>query len=1050
MSLNRVMAGACSGVLVTALLFAGAPSALASSPPSSSISAATLSAANLSEIASSFAAEPGYPRQSTLRTYPENLADASVNRGVIRFDEIAPKLNQWMQSSNRISVEVIGESSQGRDLYLITVTAPETPQQTAQQTAWRQKIKENPAAAAADTALQAGYKIPIWFNNNIHGNEWDGTDASLNYVQKLITAPDAEVNALLSTSRIYFTATNNPDGRVGNTRATALGLDPNRDFITNQTPETTAFRDIIGDIQPLYFSDIHGYTNILQIEPCGPPHGENYDYDLFIPHAYASALRIEADVIAAAIPGNTYQSATGGVTTTPTNKLLIPYRDTPSGWDDWPPVFTAQYAAFYGAVAQTMELPLGRVTNVTTNKANAAVNIKVAEVAIKSTIDYVMENKAEMLANQIEIFRRGAAGEALRPISSPVEPGSVPGPTQWQALWGPEDQYTTEFPRAYVIPVGTTQRSATDAATLVDHLINHNVAVTKATSAFVAAGKSYPAGSYIVNMHQPMRGLANALLAAGSDVSLKLPSMYDISAWSLGYLWGATVVRVGNTSNSFNVATTPVAIADPTGVMPAAGSYLTFKPVGSKEIQALNSLLAAGVPVATVADGSVVIAPDQATKVAAAVAQFGIQVKGTNGRELLAPGVHNLKSLRVGYVGGADDLLTLKELGFANPTLVSAALLQAGTVDLANIDVLWMAGNLTFTGAQTVASAQMDAYLAAGKGIVGRGTGANTFANARGLVTATATAGNTSANGIIKVSNNPDGLLGAFGQDYVFVSAPVSFSALGGNTVALQTYGAGNPVLSGHWRSTNATNGPEIAGGKASVITGTSATGSKAIVFGTYPTFRTHPKGMFGDLSRSLFSVALEGTAVVKPSHFDDIAVGAPFFDEIEWLFNEGITEGFQVGNKLLFRPGAAVERQATAAFLYRYEGNGWTPVAGTQTFADVPVTHPFYKEIEWMAFKGLSTGTANPVSGLKPLFKSTDSVSRQAFAAFLFRLAGEPAFSVGTGFTDVKPSHPFYTEISWLASTGISTGFGGGLFKPGATVDRQTTAAFLKRFDAL
>jgi hypothetical protein len=119
---------------------------------------------------------------------------------------------------------------------------------------------------------------------------------------------------------------------------------------------------------------------VLQIEPCGPPHGENYDYDLFIGHAYAAALQIEQDVVAAEIPGNTYRDTVTGATSTTktdTSGIIIPFRDTPDGWDDWPPVFTAQYVAYQGAISYTAELPLGRVSNPETNKANSAVDTAV-------------------------------------------------------------------------------------------------------------------------------------------------------------------------------------------------------------------------------------------------------------------------------------------------------------------------------------------------------------------------------------------------------------------------------------------------------------------------------------------------------------------------------------------------------------------------------------------------------------------------------------------------------------------------------------------------
>ena len=56
--------------------------------------------------------------------------------------------------------------------------------------------------------------------------------------------------------------------------------------------------------------------------------------------------------------------------------------------------------------------------------------------------------------------------------------------------------------------------------------------------------------------------------------------------------------------------------------------------------------------------------------------------------------------------------------------------------------------------------------------------------------------------------------------------------------------------------------------------------------------------------------------------------------------------------------------------------------------------------------------------------------------------------------FTDVPTDHDFYQEISWLARTGVSTGWSGPghtrLFRPYQPVLRDQMAAFLHRLDPL
>jgi CSLREA domain-containing protein len=53
-------------------------------------------------------------------------------------------------------------------------------------------------------------------------------------------------------------------------------------------------------------------------------------------------------------------------------------------------------------------------------------------------------------------------------------------------------------------------------------------------------------------------------------------------------------------------------------------------------------------------------------------------------------------------------------------------------------------------------------------------------------------------------------------------------------------------------------------------------------------------------------------------------------------------------------------------------------------------------------------------------------------------------------GFSDVSTNHLFHNEISWLAITGLGSGFANGTFRPSATVTRGGTAAFLYRMFGL
>lgn len=839
-----------------------------------------------------------YPYQPKLRFFRDNPTgpngEADFNTKypeLLSHPQLAPELTRLMGLSDRVSTQVIGQSTQGRDLYLVTVTAPESEAEVAQQAAWRDKIRNDPHAAKKDASLIANYKTPIWISNNIHGNEWEGTDAALRYIEYLATAPMSEVGSILRNNRIYFSPSLNPDGRTNATRATAIGLDPNRDMITLQTPEATSFVETADAIQAIYNADFHGYTSVLQMEPTGPPHGSNYEYDLYIPHNYALALAVEKHVTQKRIAGNTYWSQagpTGSVTNTETDFIKIPYRDTPSGWDDFPPIFTAQYAAFYGTLTATVEIPKGRTTVAlpTGNRslmspANAVINEEVAYETMVSLVDYLNQPAVakDLVLNQIETFRRAVDGEPKTALNT-GNIADVPGPSQWKEHWDvSDDQEPVTIPRAYVIPVGDDQRSASDANRLVQRLIDIGLEVSKLDADTTVDGTTYAKGSYVIDMHQPLRGLANSLLDLGENISMKLPTMYDISAWSLGYIWGADVAKVGDVTDEPIGSMTRVHSVTPNFEMPKSGEYLNFDLAGVADYQALNALLDEGVDVTMIADGSAVVADTDAAAVAEVAEEFDIAVEKASAADMEAlndPSAKGLTDLKIAYVGNQDDRLSLEELGFNDLVQVTAASLQANPALLDGVNAIWVGSTFTFAsnGSQDAGKAAVQAFVDNGGPILGRTSAALNAASAFGLISATATAGNNSGNGIVAVDTPEGSALEPYKQASSFIYPATSFSNLGPNTKAEQNYAAGNPLLAGHWRSTNATNGPEIAGGNASVISGQHATsGAKSMVFGTAVFFRTHPKGGLSQAARGLFWAA-PGVDAIDPKAEVSVKLG--------------------------------------------------------------------------------------------------------------------------------------------------------------------------------
>ncbi|WDZ84548.1 M14 family zinc carboxypeptidase [Micromonospora cathayae] len=767
-----------------------------------------------------------WPQQNALPVWPDNPADASIPIGVLPYDEIAPKLNALQRASDRVSARVAGKSAGGYDLYAVTVTAPETRTEARRQEAWKRLIEDEPVRARQDRDLLAHYKTPLFVNANIHGNEWEGTDAALRVIEDLATSTSPEVAELLERNRLVFNVTANPDGRVAGTRANGNGYDLNRDLTIVAQPETALIRDLIVDTKPIITLDLHGYVSPTLLHPSTPPHNVNNEYDLFIKHALPNALAIEQDL--------------RGLGYAETQRARIPFRDdAPGVWDDFPPIYVPSFALLQSSIPYTIEAPLNpRGGNLTPAERvrRSGINTDVHEVAIRTSLRYIQEHRTEVLHDQAEVYRRGWAGEPLRDVPD----GFVPG-------WGPEDDYRTTFPRAYVIPTGAGQRSGPAAARLVDLLIDSGGRVWRAKQAFTADGKRYPAGSYVIDLHQPKRGLVNSLLEPGADITDRVNDLYaGPAAWSQGLTWGATVDTLWDTLPDVKLERTWDGQAE--GDLPAGRADLRLDLRDAADLRTVNKLLDAGVAVYRLADGSVVVPGTPANR---KLARAEVRAQGVTFTD--APDGWRgtpLDRVVVGYLGTVEERDTLAELGF--PTRAVTAATLAGTLT-DDVDVLLVAGNLNLANLTVENRAALDRFLARGGGVVGLGTPGASFGNASGLLSVTATAAPGLASGVANIVNQGGPVTGS-AIPHAFVSQPVWFTNLGAGVEVEQTYAA-DPLLAGWW-ATGGVNGQLAAAGQASIVRTVSPAGNGVVLFGTDPTFRLHPKGLQPQLGRAVLWAA--------------------------------------------------------------------------------------------------------------------------------------------------------------------------------------------------
>ena len=176
---------------------------------------------------------------------------------------------------------------------------------------------------------------------------------------------------------------------------------------------------------------------------------------------------------------------------------------------------------------------------------------------------------------------------------------------------------------------------------------------------------------------------------------------------------------------------------------------------------------------------------------------------------------------------------------------------------------------------------------------------------------------------------------------------------------------------------------------------------------------------------------------------FSDVGTNQAFCAEIEWMKQSKISTGFNDGT---YQPVAPVTRQAMSAFMARF-ADAVLAECTEPPFIDVPIDHPFCKEIQWMKEEEISVGFDDGT------YRPAINVTRQAMSAFMARLAqatlGNCRFSTAP-FSDVPTDHPFCEEIQWMKDNGISTGFNDGTYRPSIDVTRQAMSAFIYRLNNL
>ncbi|MFQ5563030.1 MAG: M14 family zinc carboxypeptidase [Parvularculaceae bacterium] len=429
--------------------------------------------------------------------------DAFIGYGLgdkpVRHDIMVAYLRTLARRSDRITVETIGYSHEGRPILSFVVTAPEN----------QARIDEIRAAHLArldPSAPDSAGPVVVWLNYGVHGAESAGMDASIPTLYHLAAAQGEEIEAILRDTVIVIIAIFNPDGhsrRVNHVyayggdvavanpaheqhnlwmeaRTNHYWFDLNRDWLLLTQPESRAWIDVWHKWKPNVSADFHemGSGATYYFHP-GVPKRKNP----LVPDRERELLSSIAEGHAARLDemGELYTSE--------------------EGFDNFYIGKGSTYPSINGGVGILFEAAAARGGAIDTDNGlrTYAQNIRIHFNTSLTTIAGARENSEDLLAYQRGFF--ADAENAAR--SHPV--------------------------KAYVFSAGEDEARIDMFLQL---LARHRVKAYALARDVIVNGKTYAAGnSFIVPMRQPQFTMIRGLFDRVTEFEENI--FYDVSGWTL-------------------------------------------------------------------------------------------------------------------------------------------------------------------------------------------------------------------------------------------------------------------------------------------------------------------------------------------------------------------------------------------------------------------------------------------------------------------------------------------------------------------------------------
>ena len=493
---------------------------------------------------------------------PDDFLRFGVGDQPIRHDQMVEYLRLVAGKSDRMTVETIGYSHEGRPILFITVSSPENLARV-------DEIRDAHLRQVNGAPLDTDQPVVTWVNYGVHGAEASGMDAAVPTVYHLAAAEGDEIDSILDNSVILITAVFNPDGHsrraewVTTYGSNVVATDPAHEIHSTVWP---------GARTNHYWFDLNRQW-LLQTQP--ESRAWLTQWHKWKPHVSADMHEMGTN--------STYYFHPG----VPTRKYpLIPDQGRKLL------VEISQYHTRYFDSEQKLYFAEEGFDNFYIGKGstypqvNGGVGILFeagGQMGVAKESDQGIKTQGNNIRNHMRTSLTTITGAAAMRESLLTD--------QHDYFAGAEALADQDPVRGYIF---TAPEDPVRLYKFTDLLERHQVTFHRTSEDVTVNGNSYPAGSYYVSMTQRQYRMAKSMFNRITEFADKV--FYDVSGWTLPLAYGLQHDVVDNrrldSRLTANGAATPVR---PLAERPDEAPYAyVFSSAGYYAHRALNRVLESG------------------------------------------------------------------------------------------------------------------------------------------------------------------------------------------------------------------------------------------------------------------------------------------------------------------------------------------------------------------------------------------------------------------------------------------------------------------------